>query len=174
MSSLLNGAQLHLALNHLPIVGLLFSGLVLLGGIISKSEIVKRIGLLLLFLSSILVIPAFFSGEAAEETIEGLAGVSKPLLDEHEEAAEFFLIMGILSAVVSAGALWAQIKKSKLAGGLLWASQVILVLSLFTGIRVGHKGGMISHPEIRPDFQINEAQEIMNDLSEDPEQKEVE
>jgi hypothetical protein len=72
-----NGAQLHLLTNHLPVVGSLFATLVLLSGLLFKNSSVRRTGLALLAFAALTTLPAYYSGEPAEEKIEDLPGVSE-------------------------------------------------------------------------------------------------
>jgi uncharacterized membrane protein len=169
----INGAQLHLALNHFPILGLVFSGMILLSGLISDSRIVRRVGLVVLIFSGIMAIPAYFSGESAEEALHGLAGVSKDLIEEHESSAKNFVLLSLSLVVVAATSLWFELQdRSKKIFTMLVLLGTVMVFAV--GVWVGHRGGMISHPEIRPDFQINEGQEVIDELSLDDPEKDAE
>jgi hypothetical protein len=56
-----------------------------------KKEQVQKAALWIIFCCCLLAMPAFFSGEGAEELIEELPGVSHELIHEHEEKAEVFI-----------------------------------------------------------------------------------
>jgi uncharacterized membrane protein len=66
----MNEAHLHLLFNHLPIIIPIVGLLVLFVNMIIRSEIVQRVGYLILILGAIATIPAFFTGEGAEEIVE--------------------------------------------------------------------------------------------------------
>ncbi|MEO0332049.1 MAG: hypothetical protein AAF223_10235, partial [Bacteroidota bacterium] len=66
----MNDAQIHLALNHFPIIGTLF-GTVLLGiGVFGKNKSLLNTGLIILILMTLITIPVYLSGEGAEEIVE--------------------------------------------------------------------------------------------------------
>ena len=71
-----NGAQLHLIVNHLPIIGfVLFIPVILLAAFTRRSDY-KRLALLAATFIGLLALPAFWTGEPAEDTLERQAGVS--------------------------------------------------------------------------------------------------
>lgn len=148
---MINGAQLHLAVNHLPVVGVLIGFLVLLVGTILKNEVVKKTALAVLVFAAITVAPAYLSGEGAEELVEDKPGVSEALIHDHEESAELSLVFTALSGGVAALALFLGRKRNgelakKTAVGALGLSGVTFALLANTA----HLGGMIRHEEIRP------------------------
>jgi len=84
-----NGAQFHLLVNHLPVVG--FIGVIgaLAIAMVIRSMDVKRFVLAATVIAGLSALAPFWTGEPAEETIEHLPGVDKALIEEHEEAAEY-------------------------------------------------------------------------------------
>jgi delta-aminolevulinic acid dehydratase/porphobilinogen synthase len=97
---------------------------------------------------SLLVLPAFWSGEPAEDGIEHLPGVSKHLIHEHEEAAEKALTLGLITGAIGLIGLVASRKKDSV---LKIAVNSALVGSIITSIamaKTAHEGGKIRHPEI--------------------------
>jgi len=66
----MNGAQLHLALNHLPVIGTLIALLVLAAGMALRNETVRRTALVLLVGAGLAAGGAFLTGEPAEEVID--------------------------------------------------------------------------------------------------------
>jgi len=147
----MNGAQIHLAVNHLPVVGVLIAFLVMLAGTILKNEVVKKTGLAILVFAAVAVAPAYLSGEEAEEVVEHKPGVSESLIHDHEESAELSLVFTALSGGVAALALFLGRKRNgelskKTAVGAMGLSAVTVVLLAYTA----HLGGMIRHDEIRP------------------------
>ena len=143
----MTSAQIHLLSNHLPLT-IPFIGLfILILSFFIKSAVARRIGYLILVLGGLFTIPAFLSGEGAEEIAEHM-GKSHDLIHEHEESAETFAYLNYVLALISAIALWMNWKKNELekylfplvlAGGVL-----IAVFALCTG----ESGGEINHPEI--------------------------
>lgn len=143
----MNPAQIHLALNHLPI-GLVLVGVPLLvAALWRKSSELRSAALILLVLAAVVSIPAFLSGEPAEEVIEHMPGVSGRLIHEHEEAGEFALI---LSGILGLGALVTLVlqKKRQLHTGVFAAIAAMGLVSLLAFVRTAHLGGVVRHPEI--------------------------
>ena len=100
----MNGAHLHLVLNHFPILGSLFGLVILAYGLWSKNKAFMNAGLIALIAIALITIPTFMSGEAAEEVIEHNSGVSEQLIEDHEERGKIgFLLMELLgiTAVVA-------------------------------------------------------------------------
>ena len=148
----MNPAHWHLILNHVPVLGMAF-GLALVGrALLRKSEELKKMSLGFFIIIALLAIPAYLTGEPAEELVENLPGVSKASIEQHEEAAQV-AFAGVL--IVGAAAL----------GGLIffrrgrspnWLSVIVFALSLIVFVlmaRAANLGGLIRHTEIRPDFQ---------------------
>jgi formate hydrogenlyase subunit 3/multisubunit Na+/H+ antiporter MnhD subunit len=135
-------------LNHLPIVGFVLMVPVLVLAIVLRRADYKRAALLGVAAVGILTLPAFWTGEPAEEGIEHLPGVSESLIEAHEEAAELALILALVTAGIAAASWIATRKSDEL---LKFAMPVVTIAALgTTGVMawVGHEGGKIRHPEI--------------------------
>jgi len=145
----MNAAQVHLALNHLPI-GLVIVGVpLLLAAILRKSKELKGAASIVLMLSALTAIPVFLSGEPAEEIVEDRPGVSERMIHEHEEAAELSLIViEILGALVLAAWLFERFRTPTPTP--IWFGILALgVVNLGLFVRTAHLGGLIRHDEIR-------------------------
>jgi len=70
----MNDAHFHLLVNHFPILMPIIGMLLLLGGMIFKSEAVKRAAYFTFLVGAIATIPSFSSGEGAEEVVEHMGG----------------------------------------------------------------------------------------------------
>lgn len=156
---MLNGPQLHLMLNHLPIVGfILLSPIMILVSMIKKSEY-KRLALLATVILGLLTLPAYLTGEPAEESIEKYQGVYEAHIEEHEEAAELALFAALItSGLAAAGWLYSRRDATKLPLiTVLLAGAVLTTSGLM--VWVGHLGGKIRHPEIRGDMPTQSSEE---------------
>jgi uncharacterized membrane protein len=145
----MNGAHFHLVVNHLPIIIPMAALIVLIVGLIIKSEVVKRTAYFLFVVGAICTIPAFASGEGAEEMAENLPGVTEKLIHEHEEKAEAFALFNYALGLISIVAIWSSWKQKSFSK---WLSILILAMSLvviFKGREAGTSGGEIRHTEIR-------------------------
>lgn len=145
----MNQAHLHLLLNHLPILGALFGLLILAGGFFLKNEPVKRTALGLFVFSAILAIPAYLTGEGAEEVVENLPGASENLMEAHEEMANIFLWMVGALGLISLVTLYTDLKSKKVAPMLYTLTFVAAIGTMVLAQRVGSSGGEIRHTEIR-------------------------
>lgn len=145
----MDATHLHLVLNHFPILGTLFGMGLLAYGIFGKNKSIQKAALVLFVIVSLISIPAFLTGEGAEETVEHLPGVSESLISEHEELAEKAIwLMGILGALSLLNLFFSIKHKS----GAKILSIITLVVSLATFgvmVQVGNLGGQIRHTEIQ-------------------------
>ena len=150
----MNEAHFHLVVNHLPIVGILIGILVLVMGFILKKSEVKVTALGIFVFSALASIAAFYSGEGAEEIVERIPGISETLINQHEESAELFFTIVLILGAVSLGAMFLEIKKSKLSK---FGFILVILLVLAAGVlakNVGTTGGEIRHTEIRNDSNL--------------------
>jgi uncharacterized membrane protein len=148
----MNGAHLHLLLNHLPVIGTIFGLLLLLFALLRKSEEGKRIALGFFVFAALAAVPTYLTGEPAEEVAERLPGVTHALIEGHEEAALFALIASGLTGLISLIGLFLSRRTAKLPQWLVIAP---LALALVTSGLLGwtaNLGGQIRHTEIRQDF----------------------
>lgn len=145
----MNQAHLHLVLNHLPILGTLFGILVLLAGFLFKQGSVRQTGLGLFVFSALVAIPAFLTGEGAEDAVEGLPGVGENLIERHEDLANFFLWTVIGLGVLALASLLASLNGWKAASLLSMITLVVALGTMVLAQQVGTSGGEIRHTEIR-------------------------
>jgi uncharacterized membrane protein YqjE len=80
-------AHVHLALNHVPVIGLPIVVLLLLWGLGRRNAEVIRAAFGLLVLLALVTLVVQLTGEPAEELVEGLPGVVDSIVERHEEAA---------------------------------------------------------------------------------------
>lgn len=144
----MSSTHLHLLLNHLPILGVPACTVLLLLGLRRGSDELSRLALLGLVLLGLVVWPVYLTGEPAEESVEHLPGVSESLIEQHEDAARFALVLTELSAVAALGLLLATRRKS-LPAHLGLAVLLMGLLTSGTFFWVGSLGGQIRHTEIR-------------------------
>lgn len=150
----MNDVHFHLVVTHLPIVGVLIGFLVLLSGYIIKNPQVKNTALGIFVFSALTSIPAFYTGEGAEEIVENLPGVSETLIHKHEETAELFFTMMLILGGVSLATLFLEYKKSKMVKYGFIAVMILSITSIVIAKYVGTSGGEITHIEIRSDADL--------------------
>lgn len=148
----MNTAHWHLMLNHFPMVGIIIGMLILVAGyLLKKNSVVKQVALGVFVFAALAAIPAYFTGEGAEEAVEHVAGISENTIEEHEDMGKTF---AILSGVLGVFALLTLIadRKGHKASGVLYA--IVFSLAVITSIyakQLGTSGGEIRHPEISSD-----------------------
>lgn len=148
----MNPAQIHLLFNHFPIVGLIIGAITLAVGLGLKKPATTLTALYILLFTSLMALPTFFSGEGAEEIVEHLPGANHDLIEHHEkEGAQFFYIsMGL--AILSLATIITARRNAQLYSTLRAIVLVSAFITALLGIRAGHSGGMIQHPEVREGF----------------------
>lgn len=145
----MNDAQLHLALNHFPILGTLF-GTILLGfGLFGKNSSLLKAGLITLFIMAVMTVPVYLTGEGAEEIVEEL-GVDHDIIHEHEEIAETAVLftdtLGLLALI---SFFLSQKTFNRPARILTIVTFVMGVIVFVFMLQVGGSGGEIRHTELR-------------------------
>lgn len=145
----MNEAHLHLLFNHLPIIFPIAGILIMIGGFIFKSEIIKRVALSIFVVGALTTVPAFFSGEGAEEIVENIAGIEEKFIHNHEEIAETFALLSYLLGGLSLVALWANIKEKTFSNLLTYTVIIFSLIVIFFAQQTGTTGGEIRHTEIR-------------------------
>lgn len=144
----MNPAHLHLVVNHFPIIVPMIGILVMICGLILKSEVLKRTAYALFIGGAIFSLIASSTGEGAEETIEHLQGVSHQLIHEHEESAEVFGLLSYILGAISALGFWASMKEKPFSNIISYITVAFCAVVLFFAQQTGTSGGEIRHPEI--------------------------
>ena len=140
--------HIHLLITHLPIVGSILGAVVLGHGLITKTDQTKIAAYLLFIISSIGAGISYITGEAAEETVEDIAGVSKNLIEQHEELAVFALVSLIALGIVSIIGLFITSKKYRYSRTVAVVVFIISLISFGLVAGTGYLGGQIRHTEI--------------------------
>jgi len=140
--------HIHLLITHLPIFGSILGGLVLAYGLWKKSNQTKIAAYLLFIISSIGAGIAYLTGEAAEETVEHIAGVSKNLMEQHEDFSVIALISLIVLGIASVVGIFLTSEKSKFTRAIAVVILFISLISFGLIARTGYLGGQIRHTEI--------------------------
>lgn len=145
----MNQAHIHLLINHLPILGALFGMLTLAAGFLLKNSTVKRTALGLFTFAALCAVPAYLTGEGAEEVVENLPGVSDALMERHEELANIFLGVTGALGLLALFTFFVDYKGKKSAGALYTLTFIVSLGAMVFAQQVGTSGGEIRHTEIR-------------------------
>lgn len=153
----MNPAQLHLALNHLPLIGALLAAFLLAWGIVRRSQDLLRAAMVLTVFLAAVTYPVVRSGQSAEEMVKESAWASETLIHEHEERGEKALIAMLLSGAVALLGLW-RLRSPREAERVV-PSITLAALLVSSGLLAwtALAGGEIRHDEIRPDAGVSDA-----------------
>jgi uncharacterized membrane protein len=146
---MINGAHLHLLLNHVPILGSVFALVLLAFGYFMRNDTLSKAALWTLVVVSLIAIPAFLSGEEAEHAVEDRPGISNTQIHDHEKQAEIAFWALMCSGAIALGTLMASMKTQSVNRTLLFLNMVFIVGTFALMARTGNSGGAIRHPEIQ-------------------------
>jgi uncharacterized membrane protein len=140
--------HLHLLLNHIPVVGSLVAVVLFAAALLFKETVSTKFALAFTAAIAAVAVAVYFTGGAAEDAVEKLAGVTERAIERHEEAAEVTTIaIGILGVL---SALAFVIVRSRRAPR--WLALAGLVGSIaVSGLMAwtANLGGQIRHTEIQ-------------------------
>lgn len=149
----MNFAEIHLMLNHIPIIALPLVSVFLLFAFIKKNALMKKISLVMLILIGLVTLPVYFTGEPAEGIIEDFPGVTESVIKPHEEMGEKALILALIASGLAISAL-VFVKNEKRNHQLTVATLSVAVIGSMALVYTGYLGGQIRHTEVRvPLFQ---------------------
>ncbi len=149
----MNWAHVHLLLNHIPVIGMLFAVLLLLVATVKKSEAFKVVSLQFFVLLTLLTIPTYLTGDPAAHEVGSLPGVTKEIIERHDDAATIAIIGMILLGVLALAGLIINYRTKSLPA---WVVTLAFVLSLAEAgwlAWTANLGGQIRHTETRAGFQ---------------------
>ena len=143
----MNAAQIHLLLNHVPVLGVVFVVVALAAGLWSRQGSLLRFGLVTLVAISLAAVPVYLSGGKSEERVEKIAGVHESMIELHEDMARAATVgLGVLGLV----SLLALIRYRRRAMPMKFAAAMLAAAIVLSGglAWTAHLGGMIRHSEI--------------------------
>lgn len=91
---------------------------------------------------------AYFSGEPAEDAVEGIATVSHNFIEEHEDAAWFSFLGAIACGIIGVVGLVGRTEPSRKWTMSMGLAAVSITFGLMSW--TANLGGMVRHTEIRP------------------------
>ena len=141
--------HIHLFLNHVPVVGGIGALMLLAWGLVKRSADVTVAALAALILVAVLTVPAFLAGDEARKRIEGLDGVSLPILHEHRDAAVAAMVGMLAAAAIAAAALFAWQTTHRYPMFAATAALVVGLAASILVVRAAELGGEVRHTELR-------------------------
>jgi len=144
----MNSAQIHLALNHVPLFLSLLGGVLLIVGMVKKNIPFKSLSLYLLVAAAVFTVPVFFTGDGTEELVEHLPGVNESAIEKHEDMAKITMVIISITGVISLIGLLLQ-KKARFSKPIIGIALVLSFASFGTMAQTAHLGGLIRHSELQ-------------------------
>ena len=145
----MNAVHIHLLLNHVPILGVLFGAAILAGALYRRQEAFVRFALWIFIAMTALIVPTYLSGEAAEDIVAPAIPSAEAWIEPHEQAAGFAGMMTVLVGALAAGTLAVGRGQPDLPRRLVLATLVVSLLASAALARTATLGGQISHTQIR-------------------------
>ena len=143
-----NPVEIHLAINHLPVLGLPFAAGLLLAGLVLENGEWRRAGLWAAVLTGIAVWAVYLSGDPAADAIGGLAGVSDHDIGRHAAMAWRFAWAASFVGAVAAGVLAGYRRGPSPSPRACTAVLVLTLAATAVGGLTANLGGRIRHPEL--------------------------
>ena len=146
----MSGVHLHLLLNHIPIIGTIGALLLLIWGMASGSEEIRRVAMVSFVVVGLLTIPVYATGDPAADAVGKLPGVTRAAIEEHDEAALFGIIAASIDGALALVALFVAKTRPHLTRRFTIGLLVVALWATSVLARVSYLGGLIRHSEIRP------------------------
>jgi hypothetical protein len=165
----MNLAHVHLLLNHFPTVGMVIGVSLFIVALIGRSDDLKRASMGVFLFIALIALPTYMSGNAAQEKLHGVSGISEALIVAHQSWALLAFIVMEIAGAVAWLALWKYRRTSHFAG---WHMPIMLILTVATlGLmaNAANIGGEIRHPEILdpaiPQGSVNSTIQLLNGVT---------
>ena len=155
----MNATHIHLLINHVAVIGSFFGMVILIFALRSKSKSTFHAAYAVLIIAAMSAGIAYVTGESAEETVEGITGVSENSIDPHEESATYALVSFIALGLLAVVGIY--ISSAKEALQTKWGVFMLVFCLISFGIvaRTALMGGKIRHTEVSGGAIQNQAQE---------------
>ncbi len=147
----MSATHIHLMLNHVPVLGVLFGLGLLAAGTWKRSDTLKRAAFVVFLVCAVAALPAYLTGEPSGKAVQGLPGLSNRVVEEHETVAQLAMSAVLVLGGLGASGLWLFRRGSVIPS---WFGWLLLAVALVTGVLMSwtaNLGGQIRHTEIRSD-----------------------
>ncbi|MDR8393236.1 hypothetical protein NC796_18925 [Aliifodinibius sp. S!AR15-10] len=143
----MNAAHYHLLLNHMPIWATIFAMAILLWGIYSKNNAIKKLAMVGFILAGVSVLAVVQSGEEAEDIVEEIAVISHDDIEAHEDSADISKWLTIMLGIGGVAGLVMLNIGARGTRGLFWSLLLLGLITLASLSYTGYLGGQIRHAE---------------------------
>jgi hypothetical protein len=142
--------EVHLSLNHVPLVGLALGLVFFVSGLKRSATVAVLAGLRVFVAMGIVVLPVVGSGLMSATALANATWLDASALSRHQLAGTVTVVVLVTLAALSGAMLWVSRKTSTLPR---WGRTTILVLALVgfgTCLWTAYVGGRLRHSELRP------------------------
>lgn len=149
-------SHVHIILNHLPTVGFVFGLFAFFTGMLKKNDGMKRGGLVIFVICSVLAATTYVTGTAAMWALTDppIDGISPVRINQHRDWA----IFSLLGLAFTGGLSWFELFRYRYLGRFsklsIYLVAAFAVITFFILAETGHLGGQINHPEIREPGEV--------------------
>ncbi len=150
----MNSIEIHLILNHIPILGVAFVSLYLLIATIFKNTFMQKVSLWILLGVAVVTIAVYLSGQRAETPVESLPNASIAMLQLHEKVARISsLTIWAIAGITFLGLVFLR-GKAQLFQYFVRGILAMTLLSTGLFVLTGYLGGQVTHSEIRSTLAV--------------------
>jgi uncharacterized membrane protein len=144
-------SHVHMILNHVPTVGFVFALIFYIVSLIANNDVMKRGGLILFVICSIIGVPTYVTGAASmwALTQPPIPEISKAVINAHRDMALWTLFGLGFTGAASYIELWRSRYSGRFSNRSLTVVLLFAIVTLVIMAETGHRGGQINHPEIR-------------------------
>jgi len=150
-----NWPQIHLMLNHAPVMGVLLALVLLLTGMFRDRSSLKEAAFVTLVLTGALAAIVYYSGDAAGELLGSLPDISRADLLAHSSMALYASAGAVASGILALGALVVSRRSSRSGTWFLVLSLLFAAVTAFLMLQTADLGGRMRHPEIQRRTSLN-------------------
>ena len=145
----MSAAEIHLAVNHLPVLGPPFAAILLTAAMWRRSRELKCAGLLLILGVGLAAPVAYRSGLGAADIVADMADVPSTVIERHFHAARFALWASVAAAAAVTVTLAWMARRGGYSPGAAAVGLVLALVLSVAGAWTAHLGGEIRHSEVR-------------------------
>jgi hypothetical protein len=141
--------HIHLAISHLPVIGIPFCLLMIFLGWVRARRDVVALGLWLLLFTCAAGVGVKVTGDEAADAVKGIQRFETRFIESHEESADQATTGIFVLLLAAALALFLGRGGQRYHRAMIFTLLVIGALTCFLLARTANLGGHIAHPEIR-------------------------
>ena len=146
----MNWAHLHLAVNHIPVLGTLLVFVLLCTAMLRRSDELKKVCLWAFVVLAVVAVVIKYSGDFAYEAVAKSEWIETSIVSAHDEAANLattgMFVVGLLAGL----GLFLMRKVRSVPRWLMGTLFVTAFATFLLMARAANFGGRIRHTEIRP------------------------